>query len=75
MNDGRSFDILLSDNKNPGGMDDIGLAKWVRELHPKIRIGMMSGYGPSIEGEFEMPVLSKPFSADELLGYLSQRYA
>ena len=35
----------------------------------------MSGYGPTLDGELSIPVLSKPFRRDELVSYLNQRLA
>lgn len=70
---GKPFDLLLSDIKIPGPMDGFDLAQWVRAQHPQVRIGMMSGYGPSVEDDFDVPVLAKPFTADELVDYLSAR--
>ncbi len=71
---GDAFDLMLSDIKIPGPMDGFGLAQWVRAQHPQVRIGMMSGYGPSVEEDFDVPVLAKPFTAEELVDYLTQRH-
>lgn len=68
-----TFDLLISDVKIPGSMDGFGLAQWVRERYPDVRIGMMSGYGPSTAADSAVPVLAKPFTAKELVDYLSQR--
>lgn len=73
LSQGDTFDLLLSDIKIPGPMDGFGLAQWVRAQHPQVRIGMMSGYGPSVEEDFDVPVLAKPFTAGELVDYLTQR--
>lgn len=70
-----NYDLMLSDVKIPGPLDGFGLAQWVREQHPKIRIGMMSGYGPSVDDALDVPVLGKPFSAEELADYLRHRQA
>ncbi len=69
------FDLLLTDIVMPGNMDGLGLAKWASARHPSMRIGLMSGYRASNDGEVDIPVLAKPFREYDLLEYLQQRLA
>jgi len=56
-------------------MNGFGLAKWVRQQFPELRIGVMSGHGSSLKEDFDIPVLAKPFTRGELLSYLEERGA
>ena len=67
------FNLLLSDILIPGPLDGIGLIKWAAEKHPKLRIGLMSGYRTSNDEGVDVPVLSKPFRENDLLAYLHER--
>ena len=69
------FDLMLSDIKIPGAMNGFGLARWVRQQFPELRIGVMSGHGSSLNQDFDIPVLAKPFTRKELLSYLAERNA
>jgi signal transduction histidine kinase len=73
LGSGTGFDLMLSDIKIPGAMDGFGLARWARANHPAMHIGMMSGYGPTADEDFDIPVLSKPFTGAELISYLNER--
>lgn len=64
------FDIMLSDINIRGALNGFDLARWVRAFHPGMQIGMMSGYGPTMNEEFDVPVLAKPFTRQQLLSYL-----
>jgi signal transduction histidine kinase/CheY-like chemotaxis protein len=64
-----AFDVLLSDVGLPG-IDGGSLAATVRELHPQMRVILMSGYpgdhvasNPALAG---VPLLQKPFQPREL---------
>lgn len=70
---GANFDLMLSDIKIPGALDGFGLARWAQAHHPAMHIGMMSGYGPTADEAFDIPVLSKPFTGAELIRYLNER--
>ncbi len=68
---GAHFDILLSDVVMPG-MSGLQLAYKARELNPRLKIILVSGYpNPAIEsghgylGDFEF--LEKPYRVDDIL--------
>lgn len=70
---GENFDLLLTDILVPGPLDGIGLVKWAEKYHPKLRIGLMSGFSTSGDDGVVVPVLTKPFSENDLLTYLRER--
>ena len=43
LRDGLPVDVLLADVRMPGEPNGFGLARWVRQHHPQIRIVMTSG--------------------------------
>ena len=63
------FDILLTDIALPGPMDGIALARAARARQPGLRILLTSGYSPALLGDADLPgpLLTKPYSKDELL--------
>ena len=75
LSKGPGFDLVLSDIKIPGAMNGFGLAQWVRQRFPELLVGIMSGHGSSMNQDFDIPVLAKPFTRGELLNYLSDRSA
>ncbi|MEM1232121.1 MAG: ATP-binding protein, partial [Pseudomonadota bacterium] len=66
VSDDGPFDLMLTDIKIPGATNGLGLAEWVQTHFPQIRIGMMSGFGSEAGTGNPIPVLSKPFTRDEL---------
>ncbi|WP_192804918.1 response regulator [Noviherbaspirillum aerium] len=71
LQDRNDFEILLSDVVMPG-MSGLQLAYKARELHPQLKIILVSGYpNPAIEsghgylGDFEF--LEKPYRVDDIL--------
>jgi nitrogen-specific signal transduction histidine kinase/ActR/RegA family two-component response regulator len=65
-------DALLTDLNLPG-MDGTEIGRAVRELHPGVRVTIMSGYGPdAVEQELleglEADFLQKPFDPESLVG-------
>ena len=70
---GVPFDIMLSDINIRGALNGFDLARWVKNIYPKIQIGMMSGYGPALAEDFDVPILAKPFTRQQLLAYLMER--
>lgn len=43
------IDLVFSDIQMPGDMDGFGLARWIRQNHPDIRIILTSGYVKATE--------------------------
>jgi CheY-like chemotaxis protein len=62
--------VVLTDIAMPGGMDGIELAEQVLAVAPWRRVVLMSGYArvfPQLgTAGFRLPLLIKPFSADQL---------
>jgi len=73
LTDSPMFDLMLSDINIPGAMNGFNLARWVQAHYPEMQIGMMSGYGPTMSEDFDIPVLAKPFTRQQLLTYLADR--
>jgi PAS domain S-box-containing protein len=61
------INIVCSDIVMPGKMDGVGLAKYIREMKPKMPILLMTGYSATAKelgGQF--PLLRKPYQLHEL---------
>lgn len=58
--------VVCSDIHMPGGMDGIGLLRWVQRERPGIRVMLVSGaaHAAGQPGE-DCPVLAKPYLLDE----------
>ena len=68
------FDLLVSDVVMPG-MNGIELARELRATRPDLRVLLISGYTEEAVGRVGpdgLDLLSKPFTADELLGRIRQ---
>jgi DNA-binding LytR/AlgR family response regulator len=51
----------------PGKLDGVGLARTIRERHPKLPILLLTGYsGNGSEVDVPFPVLRKPYQLHEL---------
>ena len=57
-------DVVFSDVRMPGATDGRGLAEWVRENKPQIKIVLGSGVESEIRDE---SILQKPYDQGELL--------
>jgi len=61
-----SVNLVFSDVRMPGTMDGFGLARWLRNHHPKIPVLLTSGYNGSrslsIEVVHSVKLLEKPYS-------------
>lgn len=64
------IDLMFSDIRMPGRMDGFGLARWVRERYPDVRILLTTGYegpgGGPTEGLHDGPILRKPYELEAL---------
>jgi PAS domain S-box-containing protein len=66
------IDLLFSDIQMPGKIDGHGLAHWVLQHRPKIKVLLTSGYFDSSKDDRQMneeqiPFLRKPYKKAELL--------
>jgi CheY-like chemotaxis protein len=65
------IDIVFSDVTMPGCMDGIGLAKWVREYKPALKVILTSGkvyLTSDVTGG--RPVIEKPYRLDDVADQL-----
>lgn len=65
--------LVISDVVMPGVMDGRALARFVRRFRPELPVVLMSGFaesGDELDGDLDLPLLSKPFSRDKLLAAL-----
>ncbi len=67
-------DLVLSDVVMPGEMDGIGLAKFIRQTRPELRVLLMTGYAEHLDtiAELGFEVLPKPCSAQVLSSAISR---
>jgi PAS domain S-box-containing protein len=67
------IDIVFSDIVMPGGMDGIGLARTIREKHPRLPILLTTGYSQTAQrSHTDFPILQKPFQIHELSRALTE---
>ena len=63
-------DVVFSEVLMPGTIDGYGLARWVRDNRPSIRIILSTGHTderpPNAEELSDTPLLVKPYRLDEL---------
>lgn len=60
-------DLVLSDIVMPGKMDGLGLARALRNQHPRIPIILATGYSDAaLNVRNEFPILRKPYELQEL---------
>jgi PAS domain S-box-containing protein len=63
----RAFDLVVSDIVMAGAMDGLGLARTIREQHPKLPVILVSGYSNAAAlAEAEFTVLRKPYHLADL---------
>ena len=65
-------ELVLTDIRMPGNTDGMGLAKWIRQQAPHIKIAILSAY---IDPYWDMPVdatFAKPVRIERLLTGLRQ---
>jgi CheY-like chemotaxis protein len=67
---GVEIGVVFSDVNMPGSMDGFGLAAWLRQHRPEIKIILASGATRTVEQADAMPahgpVLAKPYHHEEL---------
>jgi CheY-like chemotaxis protein len=65
---GRAFDLLLSDVQMPGKLNGIDLVELVMKAWPTQRVALMTGYANELDRarRLGITVLPKPFNIDEL---------
>jgi PAS domain S-box-containing protein len=73
----RGFDVLLTDIIMPGQMDGIALAERASEMHPDMKILLMSGYSKEMatnRADIPWPLLVKPFRKEDLYAALEKSF-
>lgn len=72
LDDGKTFDLILSDIQMPGVNNGIDVAEKVRRRWPKQAIALMTGYADEFERAKKsgVTILSKPFNVDDLQALL-----
>lgn len=66
----RPVDVVLTDVRMPGRLDGIGLACWLRDHRPKVRVLITSGYAPAAQRVDEVgygPLIPKPYRPEEVV--------
>jgi signal transduction histidine kinase/ActR/RegA family two-component response regulator len=72
LDDGATFDLILSDIQMPGINNGIDVAEKVRRKWPQQAIALMTGYADELERARDagVTILSKPFNIDDLQALL-----
>ncbi len=69
-------DLLFSDIVMPGGMSGLDVARRARELYPKLRIVLTTGYSAELlnggGADLDVQILRKPYRQAELVRVLDQ---
>ena len=64
-------DVVFSDVRMPGRMDGFGLARWLRQNHPRVPVLLASGWTGSSEPGSDAPrdvrVMEKPYSQAQVV--------
>jgi DNA-binding NtrC family response regulator len=67
------IDAVFSDVQMPGPMDGLGLARWIRRHHPRVRIAITSGAGNVARAaEVAEAFLIKPYHVAEVAGRIGR---
>ena len=74
------IDLVLCDVQLPGGsVDGFGLARWVRERHPEVRVILSSGAARSADIAGELcqsgPLMKKPYDPQHAVARIKQLLA
>ncbi len=67
LNEGATYDLVISDIRMPGDMDGFEFRDWILENHPKLEVILMSGFYSNSVSSGDTPILEKPFSETQLL--------
>ena len=66
---GQRFDMVITDIVMPGALDGVELARRASEIHPGIKILLVSGYPDSavkVMDELAWPLIAKPYRRNEI---------
>lgn len=73
---GRSIDIVFSDVQMPGKLDGFGLARWIREHRPELRVFLTSGMVKAAEKASDLceegPLMAKPYEEAKVLSRIQE---
>ena len=62
------IDLMFSDIQMPGAMNGIGLAGWVRDNRPRVRIMLTTGGGFSVDARLcDCSVIPKPYRSTRIV--------
>jgi DNA-binding response OmpR family regulator len=68
--DHNDVDVVFTDVRMPGGMDGIGLARWIRDHRAHVRVLVTSGYTPDaqqVAGLSNGPLIPKPYRPEDVV--------
>jgi signal transduction histidine kinase len=73
LDEGKTFDLVLSDIQMPGAYDGIKLAEWIKDKRPKQPVTLMTGYADQLDQARRtgVAILAKPFNIDDLKALLN----
>jgi signal transduction histidine kinase/ActR/RegA family two-component response regulator len=62
------YDIVVSDISMPGSLDGLGLAEWLRRMHPTLPVVLMTGYAKQLDAATQQhfEIVAKPCPPDAL---------
>lgn len=73
------IDIVFSDVQMPGEMDGFGLARWIRQNQPRVRVLLTSGNAKAAATAHDLceegPVESKPYQPQTVLDRIKRLLA
>jgi DNA-binding NtrC family response regulator len=73
---GEPIEIVFSDVNMPGEMNGFGLAQWVRQEYPDVRIILTSGIANTARNAEQVcgdgPFLEKPYSYEKLAAHIKR---
>jgi len=73
LESGEPVDLVFSDIQMPGEMNGVGLARWLRQHRPAIRVLLTSGGVHSVDPTIcDGPLIPKPYRPDELVERIRQ---
>ncbi len=67
LDEGEPFDLVFSDIVMAGALDGLGLARALRERHPRLPVLLATGYTSAAEAaQGDFAILRKPYQMSEL---------